>query len=65
MFKLYDKVKIKKNGITGVIVDIYKGKKGIMYTIESDTKSSDYSEGDYKSLWPLYDCISDDLECLK
>lgn len=60
MFDLYDHVKIKKNGVTGQIIDITKGANGTVYTVESDTKGK-RADADYPSEWPLYDCKSDEI----
>lgn len=60
MFDLYDHVKIKKNGVTGQIVDIRKGASGTVYTVESDTKGN-RADADYSSEWPLYDCKPDEI----
>lgn len=56
--KLNDKVKIKSNEITGVIVDInhLDGKES--YTVESD--ETDEADG-----LVLYDCDKSELEYLK
>lgn len=50
MFFKYDKVRIKSNSKTGVIVDISKGKDNVeYYTIEEDekNKNGDYEFNDY------------------
>lgn len=65
MFKLYDRVKIKKNGITGIIVDISKMGNKSIYTIESDIKGKVEQEGVYPSLWALYDCFYEEIEKVK
>lgn len=54
--KIYDRVKIKKTGVTGIIVDI-RQTSGAVYTVEGDAK--DTSGG-----YPLFDCKQDDLEIL-
>lgn len=54
--KMYDRVKIKKNGVTGIIVDI-RHTSGDVYTVEGDAK--DASGG-----YPLFDCKQDELEIL-
>lgn len=60
MFDLYDHVKIKKNGVAGQIIDIRKGTNGTVYTVESDTKGK-RADADYPSVWPLYECKSDEI----
>ena len=59
--KLYDNVRIKKNGRTGIIVDITK--EG--YIIEADEERKSDDEEGYPGRWPLYDCRADEIEVLK
>ena len=60
MLELYDKVKIKGNGIVGQIIDISERKNGRVYVVESDTKGR--VDGAYPSEWPLFDCRENELE---
>ena len=39
-FELYERVKIKKNGVTGQIVDISERESRTVYIVESDTKGN-------------------------
>ncbi len=59
MFELYDKVRIKKEMVTGIIVDISNIDGNPMYTIESDTEG--LSKG-YGGKWKLFDCHEEDIE---
>lgn len=52
--KIYDRVKIKKTGVTGIIVDIRRTPDEI-YTVEADSR-------DMSGRYPLFDCKKDDLE---
>lgn len=62
MFKEYEKVRIKKSGIVGEIIDIYYPQSGERkYTVESDEKGVPGGWGDADS-WKLFDCTEDDLE---
>ncbi len=61
-FKLYDHVRIKKNGLYGQIIDITSGKNGaLLYTVESDTKGY-RDDSDYPGVWPMYNCIGTEIE---
>ena len=61
MFELYERVKVKKNGVTGEIIDIAELENGTIYTVESDTKG-ERSDSDYPSEWPMYDCKANEIE---
>jgi hypothetical protein len=62
-FELYSRVKIKKNGIIGDIVDIAEGKEGIVYTVESIVKGK-HTDADYPTAFPLYECKENDIEMI-
>ena len=59
MFNLFDKVRIKRNGIVGTIIDktVINGKTE--YIVESDTKGE--IDGAYGGIWPEFDCVDEDL----
>ena len=59
--KLYDHVKIKSSGITGVIVDIF----GERFTVESDTERVPGDTRGYPGRWPLFTCPASELELRK
>lgn len=64
MISEYDKVRIKKTGIVGEVIDIYNSSNGEkMFTVESDEKGVDGGWGDNDS-WKLFDCTEEDLEKL-
>ena len=65
MFEEFAHVRIKRNGVTGIIVDISKGTRECIYTVESDTKRVPDPENAYPSEWPLYDCTADELEIIE
>ncbi len=56
--ELFDHVRIKKNGITGIIVDIFQDR----FTVEADNEHNPEDESVYDGKWPLYVCSSDELE---
>ena len=61
MLREYDHVRIKKTGITGIIVDVPQNQRERFFTVESDDRdtSGGYgTEGSYK----LYDCLAEELE---
>ena len=60
MFELYEKARIKKNGLIGTIVDISESNGEKTYTVESDTKGKrdDGYGGDY----PIYWCKENEIE---
>lgn len=55
---LYDHVKIKRNGVTGTIIDIHDG----IYTVEDDIERKPVDSTGYPSRWPLYECPLSELE---
>lgn len=59
--KLFDHVKIKSSGITGIIVDVL----GERFTVESDTERAPGDTSGYPGRWPLYTCSASELELLK
>lgn len=62
MFKEYEKVRIKKTGIIGEIIDVYYPASGEKkYTVESDEKGVPGGWGDADS-WKLFDCEENELE---
>jgi hypothetical protein len=64
MLEEYDKVRIKKTGIIGEIIDIYHPVTGeTKYTVESDEKGVPGGWGEADS-WKLFDCTADELEKL-
>lgn len=60
MFNLYDKVKIKKNDISGVVVDVYNVGETKHYTVEADEKT-DKAVG-YGGDYPIFDCTVTEIE---
>lgn len=63
MFEEYEKVRIKKNGIIGTIIDktVINGKT--QYIVENDKKGE--VEGAYGGVWAQFDCFDEDLERIK
>ena len=61
-FELFSKVRIKKNGMIGVVVDISE-KNGVTWYIveggEDDRYEGAYPDSD--SPFPLFDCTYDEL----
>lgn len=61
LMKENDKVRIKKNNIIGVIIDIYEV-DGIKYfSVESSEKEVS-AEGGYGKKFPIFDCVAEELE---
>ena len=58
MMELYDHVKIKSSGVTGIIVDILNGR----YTVEADEERKASDDSGYPGRWPLYTCTSSEIE---
>lgn len=63
MIEEYDHVKIKKTGITGIVVDISQSDGEKCYIVESDEKGvpGGWWDANPKS-WNLFDCTLDELE---
>lgn len=61
MINEYDKVKIKKTGIIGEVIDIYTVNGKTIYTVESDERGvpGGYGEDD---VFKLFDCEEQELE---
>lgn len=60
MFELYDKVKIKKNGLSGVVVDVYSVGETKHYSVEADEKTDE--AGGYGGDYPIFDCVAAEIE---
>ena len=61
MIKEYDRVIIKKTGVTGIVVDISETRIGRNYIVESDEKGVSDGYGSADS-WKLFDCEENELE---
>lgn len=59
--ELFDHVKIKSSGVTGIIVDI----TGSRFTVESDQERKAGDDSGYPGRWPLYTCSEDELEPIR
>ena len=59
-FELYDRVRIKLNGVYGQIIDISIRNNVTYYIVESETKGK--CDDAYPSEWPLYDCTENEME---
>ena len=57
----FDKVKIKKTGIIGEVIDIYTVSGKTLYIVESDEKGVPGGRGDADS-WKWFDCTEDEIE---
>lgn len=60
MMELFDHVKIKSNGVTGIIVDIFNNK----LTVESDKEREAGDTSGYPGRWALYTCSPTEVEPL-
>ena len=63
MIREYTHVKIKKSGITGVIVDVPVLPTDKYYTVESDEIGAPGGYGESDS-YKLFDCLESDLEVI-
>ncbi len=61
MLKLYDRVRVLRNGATGQIVDICGNDDSARFVVESDVENVDET-ADYPCKWSLYDCQENELE---
>jgi len=63
MIEEYEHVRIKKTGVTGIVVDISERAGKRYYIVESDEKGvpGGWWEAD-KDAWSLFDCTEDELE---
>lgn len=60
MMELFDHVKIKASGVTGIIVDVLNGR----FTVEADEERKSGDVSGYPGRWPLYTCLASELEPL-
>lgn len=58
--ELFDHVKIKSTGITGIVVDILNDS----ITVEADEERREGDSGGYPGRWPLYTCSAAELELM-
>lgn len=58
IMKLFDHVKIKSSGVTGIIVDVLNGH----FTVEVDEERKPGDTSGYPGRWPLYTCSASELE---
>lgn len=59
----FDKVRIKKTGIVGTVVDVHRISGETVFIVESDKKGVPGGYGD-KDNWKLFDCLEGELEKL-
>lgn len=65
MLELHTHVRIKREAVTGEIIDTIERNSQIMYVIESDTPSVNQNEGNYMpGRWPLYVYPENDIEVI-
>lgn len=60
MMELFDHVKIKSSGITGIIVDALNGR----FVVEADNERKPGDTGGYPGMWPLYTCSASEIELI-
>ena len=58
--ELFDHVRIKSSGVTGIIVDVLNGR----FTVEADEERKSGDTSGYPGRWPLYTCSASELEPL-
>lgn len=61
MINEYDKVKIRRNGIFGKVVDIHTANGETVFIVESSEKGVPGGYGPADG-WKLFDCAEDELE---
>lgn len=59
--ELFDHVKIKSSGVTGVVVDVSNGK----FIVESDEERKPDDTSGYPGRWPLYTCKLCEIELIE
>lgn len=62
MIEEFDKVRIVKTGVTGIVVDIYESNGGKRFTVESDEKGVPGGWWDGEDTWNLFTCVENELE---
>lgn len=63
MFAEFDHVRIPEKDVTGVIVDIYAVKNGmIYYLVESDEEGPSNDPDSWNLRFPIFTCTADQLE---
>lgn len=63
MIREFDHVRIKKTGVTGIVVDVSNVDGIDRYIVESDEKGVPGGWWEPESdLWNLFDCVESDLE---
>lgn len=58
--ELFDHVKIKSSGVTGIIVDVLNDR----FIVEADEERKPGDTSGYSGRWPLYTCSAFELELL-
>jgi hypothetical protein len=58
-----DTVRIKKNNVVGVIIDIYEVGGVTHYSVEANEKTVE-AEGGYGKEYPIFDCLAEEIEYL-
>jgi len=64
MIEEFDRVRILKSGVTGIVVDIYEANGERFYTVESDKKGVPGGWWEDKDAWSLFTCTESELEKL-
>lgn len=61
-FKLFDHVRIIKNDVTGIVLDVFKDSAGkVWYAVESDQEGH-RDDAVIKDGWPTYYCKDGEIE---
>lgn len=61
MIQLYDHVRIKSSGATGIVVDAAHDS----FTIEADEERKPGDDSGYPGRWPLYTCSAEEIEAIE
>ena len=59
--ELFDHVRIRSSGVTGIIVDVSNGR----FMVEADKERKPGDDSGYPSRWPLYTCSANELDLIK
>nr|DAK28430.1 MAG TPA: hypothetical protein [Caudoviricetes sp.]DAL01537.1 MAG TPA: hypothetical protein [Caudoviricetes sp.]DAT42886.1 MAG TPA: hypothetical protein [Caudoviricetes sp.] len=62
MFKLFDKVRVKKKNITGVIVDVSRQGERQCFVVEADNRGKIEGGIGGENDYAILDCMSEELE---
>ena len=62
MFKLFDKVRVKKKNITGVVVDVTRRGERQCFVVEADNRGKIEGGIGGESDYAILECMAEELE---